>query len=85
MKINRDFFRKICGKISKVTVNKTVGFFPEDRFDFDETIYFLGIKIKHKSLKNVRVDDTILAKNLKLLSTPKEVPNRVIVKGFVKE
>ena len=58
MKLKKEFFKKICGKISKVTISRTVGFFPEDRFDFDETTYFIWFKINHTSLRNVKVDDS---------------------------
>ena len=84
MKMNRDFFRKICGKISKVNVSRTVGFKPEDRFDFEETTYLLGFKINHMSLKNVQINDSVLAKSLRNLASTKETPKRTIVKGFMK-
>jgi len=84
MKVNRDFFRKICGKVSNVTVSRTVGFKPEDRFDFEETTYLFGFKINHVSIKDVKVEDTTIADSLRNLASKKETPKRTIVKGFRK-
>lgn len=84
MKINKNFFKKICGKISKVTISSTVGFKPENRFDFEETTYLLGIKINYVSFKNVNLPNSEFGESLRKLSTPREVPDRIVIKGFMK-
>ena len=84
MKINRDFFSKIFGKVSNVTVSRTVGFKPEDRFDFEETTYLFGFKINHISIKDVQVKDVTIANSLRNLAVKRDIPNRTIVKGFRK-
>jgi hypothetical protein len=82
MKIKREFLQKICGRISDITFSSTVGYKPENKVNIETTTYFLGFKIKHKSLKNLEIKDPALAEAARIIGN-KSTPNkRIIVKGF---
>lgn len=89
MKINKEFFkrdcfRKICGKISNFTVNKGIGFKAVNTINIDEITYVFGIKVKHETIKNIQVDETILFNVINNVPVISKNPKRVVVKGFLK-
>ena len=79
--MKKDLLKKICGKVSDVSVRRTVGFYSEHRLSLKETTYFLGFKINHVEIRDVKVSDAILKEALKNIFTKEDV-KRVIVKGF---
>jgi hypothetical protein len=81
---NKDFFRKICGKVSNFTVRRTIGFKPVDVIDIDETTYLFGFKIKHIEVKNININDEFLINTIKNTdNSEKKNLDRIVVKGFV--
>lgn len=81
--LKTDFFKKICGKVSDFTVKSTVGFKPIDTIDIDESIYFLGFRLKHKVVKGISVNDINVIRAIKDFQKKDESKSkRVIVKGF---
>lgn len=82
MKIKREFFQKICGKISDISFTVGVGFKPESKINIKTTTYFLGFKIKH-TLKNTTIIDPKMIEAARMFNT-KPINNRTVVKGFIK-
>jgi hypothetical protein len=90
MKINReffkkDFFKKICGKVSNFTVNKGIGFKAVNTVNFEEITYVLGIKVKHTYIKNIEVGENSVLRSVveNTVNDKVKTPKRVIVKGFL--
>jgi hypothetical protein len=84
MKIKKEFFQKICGKIEDITFSRTVGYKSENKINIETTTYFLGFKIKHISLKNIEIKDPALVEAAKIIGPTNTPKGRTIVKGFNK-